>query len=162
LKGKARDLREECPIVPRFIAIPASFQVHPNDVARWAHIQDFNVTQIQHQTQRVLAKVARGGSVRSYAINDLISASHDERMDYLLDAHLTREGHRVTADHATPIIQRLINSSLRENSMQTAAVSEAFTAVSHRVNEQECITAPLLRVALLVHQGEPIEMTERL
>jgi hypothetical protein len=106
-------LTNKTPVV--FIHIPAAWVVHPSDLIRVAHHGEAlnPIATRQHIAQFI--DVLQSNQVDIIdTTSALVQHDNEGRMYNLYDVHFTRAGNKVVADHALPVIQKVVHNALKE------------------------------------------------
>lgn len=91
-----------------FLHVPYSYVVHPEDSARFAHLDASAPGEARELSARIKNLLADNSIVYIDPTRALVDAAAASRMYYFLDVHFTAAGNRVLADHAVPLLQQLI------------------------------------------------------
>ena len=103
-------LNKEIPIV--FIYVPLAYVVRPADIIRVKHQGNHKKPLMERaRTKKVQQLLNRNGIHFLDLTESLVQADRKTRMYNLYDIHFTTAGNQVATDTATPIIQKVIDSS---------------------------------------------------
>ncbi len=106
-------LGKEIPIV--FLYVPLAYVVRPGDMVRVSHQGTHKDPLAERSMTREVQRMLIDNGINFVDLTDaLIHGDAKTRMYRLYDIHFTPEGNRVAADTATPIIQGIINESIKE------------------------------------------------
>lgn len=91
-----------------FLHVPYSYVVHPEDIARFAHQEIIAPGEMRALSARIEKLLAANSIIYIDPTDALVDKAYDDRMYHFLDVHFTAAGNKVLANHAIPILQRLI------------------------------------------------------
>ena len=92
-----------------FLHIPYSYVVHPEDIARFSHVEVSAPGDTRMLAARIRDLLAENSIVYINPTDALVEKAADSRMYYFLDVHFTPTGNRILADQAIPVLQRLVD-----------------------------------------------------
>ena len=93
-----------------FLHIPFSYVVHPEDLARFSHLEANAPDEARKLSERTERLLAENSIIYIDPTNALVDAAASSRMYYFLDVHFTAAGNKTVADMAVPVLQGLINN----------------------------------------------------
>ena len=91
-----------------FLYLPFSYQVHPEDVGRFADIRSEDIPRGRRQIAKTIEMLEARDVKILNTLPALLDEAGDARLYYWLDIHFTEAGNRVVGEAAVPFLERVI------------------------------------------------------
>lgn len=91
-----------------FLYLPYSYQVHTEDVGRFADVHSEDIPIGRRQIAETIQRLKERGVAILDTLPPLLASSEKERLYFWLDIHFTPAGNRIVAQAAVPFIRDLI------------------------------------------------------